>query len=103
GTYDNKPFEGTGLLGYDNAKKMFVSTWADNMGTGIMYTEGPWDAASKSIKLTGKMVDPTTGQECSVREVMTFIDDKNQKMEMFVTPAGAPKEMKMMEIKYTRP
>jgi hypothetical protein len=103
GTFDKKPFEGVGTLGYDNTKKAFVSSWVDNMGSGIMYLEGPWDAASKSITLTGKMVDPTTGKDCSVREVMTFTDDKNQKMEMYATPAGAPGEMKMMEIKFTRP
>jgi hypothetical protein len=28
------PFEGMGLLGYDNAQKLFYSTWVDNMGTG---------------------------------------------------------------------
>ncbi len=101
GTFDNMPFEGKSIVGYDNIKKVFISTWIDNMGTGVMVTEGPWDAASKSITFTGKMVDPTTGKECSIREIMTFIDDKHQKMEMFNTPAGS-KEYKSMEIEYTK-
>lgn len=101
GTMDGMPFEGMSTLGYDNAKKVFVSTWVDNMGTGMMYLEGPWDAASKSMTLTGKMVDPTTGKDCSIREIVTFVDDKNQTMEMYNTPQGG-KEFKTMEIKLTR-
>ena len=34
------PFEGSSTTGYDNAKKMFTSSWVDNMSTGIMYMEG---------------------------------------------------------------
>ena len=29
-------FKGISLDGYDNVKQKFVSTWIDNMGTGIM-------------------------------------------------------------------
>jgi hypothetical protein len=32
-------------------KKMFSSSWVDNMGTGIMNMEGTWDEATKSIIL----------------------------------------------------
>lgn len=94
------PFEGMGIMGYDNAKKIFVSSWIDNFGTGIMNMEGTWDNATKSITLTGKGVDPTTGKDINFREVMKFIDDKNQLFEMYCDNSG--KEMKTMEIKYTR-
>ena len=30
------PFSGFGLTGYDKATKKYVSTWSDNMSTGIM-------------------------------------------------------------------
>src|SRR5438093_365602 len=33
-------FKGMAIEGYDNAKKKFVSSWVDNMGTGIMNSEG---------------------------------------------------------------
>lgn len=101
GTFNGMPFEGKSILGYDNAKKVFVSTWIDNMGTGIMNVEGPWDPATRSITFTGEMIDPTTGKKCKLREIMTFIDDKNQKMEMYNTMPGT-KEYKSMEIVYTR-
>lgn len=101
GTFMGKPFEGQSIVGYDNAKKKYISSWVDNMGTGLMVAEGTWDAASKAITFHGSFVDPATGKECKMREIMTFIDDKNQKMEMFTTMSGTP-EYKSMEIVYTR-
>lgn len=94
------PFEGISILGYDNNKKIFVSSWVDNMGTGVMYMEGPWDEATKSVTLTGKCVDPMTGKDMEMRQVMTIIDAKHQKMEMYCTTDG--KEMKSMEINFTK-
>jgi Protein of unknown function (DUF1579). len=94
------PFEGISTLGWDNARKMLVNTWIDNMGTGIMYMEGTWDKASGTANLKGKSTDPTTGKEMEIREVFTVVDDDTQKMEMFVTQNG--QEMKTMEIVFTR-
>lgn len=101
GSFNGMPFEGLSTTGYDNAKKTFVSTWIDNMGTGIMTMEGKWDEGSKTLHLKGKQVDPATGKEMQVRETFKVIDDNTQKMEMFMTPAGG-KEYKSMEIVFTR-
>ncbi len=90
------PFEGRSIIGYDNAKKVFQSSWVDNMGTGFMNLEGVYDANAKTLTSKGKMIDPGTGKEIEMREVVTFIDDNTQKMEMFCTKKG--KEEKMMEI-----
>jgi Protein of unknown function (DUF1579) len=100
GVFMGQPFEGIGLTGYDNAKKQFVSTWVDNMGTGIMTMTGSWDEASKSIRYSGMMVDPSTSKDIPVREVWRFVDDNNQVMEMYASSNG--KEFKTMEVKYTR-
>ena len=95
------PFEGMGLLGYDNAEKIFNYTWIDNMGTGVMNMKGSWDDATKSINLTGSTVDPISGKETPVREVFTITDDNNQMLQMFA-PGPDGKEFKNMEIKLTR-
>jgi hypothetical protein len=100
GDMNGMPFEGRGYLGYDNAKNVFVSTWMDNMGTGIMSMEGKWDEKNKVIHFTGNMVDPMTGKELKVREEFKMIDDNNQLMEMYMTQNG--KEFKSLEIKFTR-
>lgn len=66
-----------------------------------MVLKGPWDEATKTITLKGKMVDPGTKMDTDVRETFKIVDDNNQEMEMFVmTPEG--KEFKTMHINYTR-
>ena len=101
GTAMGQPFEGLSTIAYDNAKKVFVMTWIDNMGTGLTTLEGPWDNATKSISFSGMEVNPTTGKDMQVREKLTIIDDNHKLMEMFmVTPAGTL--VKNMEVKMTR-
>src|SRR6266487_6138070 len=100
GNYNNMPFEGHSLVGYDNIKKAFQSTWIDNMGTGIIHMEGTYDPSTKTITLTGKEMDPMSGKEMDIKQTMNFIDDNTQLMDMYTTKDG--KEFKMMEIKFTR-
>jgi hypothetical protein len=100
GNMMGQPFEGQGTLAWDNARKILISTWIDNMGTGIMYMEGAWDNATKSATMKGKTIDPGTGKGMDVKEIFTAVDDNTQKMEMFMTQDG--KEFKTMEIIFTR-
>ena len=101
GSYNGMPFEGHSLTGWDNGRKIFVSTWIDNMGSGIMMLKGPWDEATKSITLKGKMTDPGTKTDCDIRETFQIIDDNTQEMKMYVTMPGE-KEFNTMNIRYTR-
>ncbi len=101
GTMMGQPFEGISTTGFDNAKKEFVSTWEDNMGTGIAKASGPWDEASKSVTLTGNMMEGTSGKEVGFREILKIVDEDHQIMEMY-GPGADGKEFKTMEIKYTR-
>ena len=94
------PFEGVSILGYDNAKKVFQSTWIDNFGTGITNMTGAWDQATNTVNFTGTSLDPMTGNDMNIRQTFKIIDDNNQIIEMFSTMGG--KEIKTMEIKMTR-
>lgn len=104
GNMMDMPFEGLSTLAYDNNTKKFISTWIDNMGTGMMVLSGPWDEASNSMTLTGKMVNPAAGdgREQDIREVFKVIDDNNQVMEMYCKDDPNSQEYKIMEIKFTR-
>ena len=102
GDFGGMPFEGMSTTGYDNTKKVFFSTWVDNMGTGTMNMEGAWDDATKSINFKGKMICPGNGIECEMREVYKIIDDNTQIMEMYGPDMKTGKEFKTMEIKFTR-
>ena len=94
-------FEGMGSTAYDNGKKVMISTWMDNMGTGVMTMQGPWNEASHSATLTGKEYDLSAKKDLDYKEVFTVVDDNTQTLEMY-KPAPDGKEFKCMEIKYTR-
>ena len=100
GEFMGMPFEGSSTTAYDNGKKLFVATWIDNMGTGVMITEGKWNPAKKAIEMKGKQTDPMTGKDIKVRETLTFNDDGTQLLEMWMDHNG--KEFKGMEIRYSK-
>ncbi len=100
GTVMGMPFEGKGLVGYDNIKKVFINTWVDNMGTGVSYSEGPYDAKTKTITFKGDSMDPMSGKMVKTRSVYKFVDETHHVFEMYMTYDG--KEVKTMAISYTR-
>lgn len=94
------PFEGQSTDGYDNVSKKFVSSWVDNMGTGIMTGTGTCDAGGKVCTLWMEGSDPMTGQTAKSKTVTTY-NDSGYTMEMFmIDPSGA--EMKNMELVATK-
>jgi hypothetical protein len=95
------PFEGQALIGYDNAKKKFFSTWVDNMGTGMMTAWGEVDPTTHIVTFTGTVVDPMTGEDKPFREVHTHSGPNEKTMEMY-GPGPDGQEYKMMEIHSTR-
>jgi Protein of unknown function (DUF1579) len=95
GSMMGQPFEGMSIMGYDNAKKMFTSTWVDNMGTGIVRMTGTYDEATKTLNMKGSQTDAMTGKDSDMREEMKMIDDNTYTMTMYGDMGG--KEMKFME------
>src|SRR5438445_12341380 len=49
GKMKDMQFKGMGTEGYDNLKQKFVGSWIDNMGTGIQFSEGTYDPATKTF------------------------------------------------------
>lgn len=94
------PFEGMGLDAYDNASKDYISIWVDNMGTGLMYMKGKWDDDSKTIVYMGTVVSPITGKDEKSKTVYKKIDDDHMLMTTYMY--ADDKEVKQMEIEYTR-
>lgn len=102
GDYNGMPFEGIATTAYDNAKKVFVNTWIDNFGTGVMTSEGTYDSTTKTITSKGTMIDPMTGKNMNFRETFASPDDNTQILEMFVPSPDGKSEFKTMNIVYTR-
>lgn len=91
------PFEGRGTDAYDNLAKQYLSSWIDNMGTGIMFQTGTCDAAGKSCTYVGDSMDPMSGKKVSIKSVITWVDNDTFRNEMY-GPDPTGKEAKMMEI-----
>src|SRR5205823_1235560 len=92
-------FKGMGMEGYDNVKKKFVASWIDNMGTGIEFSEGTYDPATKSFTYTSEM-EPVPGMKTAVREVIKIADNNHMSLEWYENQGG--QEKKTMEINYTK-
>ncbi len=95
------PMMGQSTLGFDNAKKKFVMTWIDNLGSGIVYMTGTYDEATKTLELKGKQTDPMTGKDSDMRQVNKYIDADNYTMSMYGAGMDG-KEMKFMEGTFKR-
>lgn len=102
GEFMGMPFNGMSITGFDNHTKRYVSTWIDEMGTGIMKMEGPWDPTTNSMTLTGKCISPANGKEFEVKEIFRVVDDKTQVMEMYGPDSKTGDQYKTMEIRFTK-
>ncbi len=100
GTMMGNTFDGIGVTGYDNHTKKYVSTWMDSMGTGLYFMEGTASPDGKTITQQGSYDDPMEGP-MELRGVTKIVDNNTEIFEMYGTDKGG-KEMKMMEITYTR-
>ena len=99
GAMMDAPFIGMSVEGYDNVKKKFVSSWIDNMSTGIMISEGTYDPASKTITYFAEY-EAMPGMKTKTRGLLKLTDKNHRTLEFFEDRGG--KEVKTMEIGYTR-
>jgi len=95
-----QPYSGIGISAYDNLRKRYVTMWIDSMGTGIFTMEGTASADGKTITLEGQHAELGGGQ-MTHRAVWKIVDSNTQTFDMYGTHEHG-KEMKMMEITYTR-
>jgi len=97
GSMMGMPFEGRETDGYDNVAKQYVSTWMDNMGTGIMQMKGTCEDNGKKCTSKGETMDAMTGKPSYMRSVVTWTGTDSFTNEMY-GPGPDGKETKMMEI-----
>ena len=100
GSMMGMPFKGHGMMGYDNVTGMYWSTWNDSMSTGIMVSEGTCDAQA-ACSFTGSWNDPIKKGPVTARMSSRWTSPTTQVFEMH-GPGKDGKEMKMMELTYTR-
>ena len=95
-----QPYSGVGISGYDNLRKRYVTAWIDTMATGIFLMEGTASADGRTITLKGQHDEPGGGH-MTHRAVWKIVDGNTQTFDMYGTHKHS-KEMKMLEITYTR-
>ena len=100
GNSTEQPFEGYGIMGYDNMSKKYRGTWIDNMGTGMMNSWGQYYPSGNRFVEHGKFNDPLHGKRL-FKGVTTIINNDKYTYEMYITgPDGT--EFKNMILNYTR-
>lgn len=95
-----QPFNGHGMLGYDNVTGKWWSTWNDSMSTGLMVSEGDCDDQG-ACTFVGSWNDPVTRNKVSARMTSRWASPDTEVFEMHA-PGPDGKEYKMMEMTYTR-
>jgi hypothetical protein len=102
GKFQDQPFSGEGLIGFDNMKGKFFSTWIDSMSTGMWLAWGSYDKGSNTYTFHGSMDDPMAqGAQVKVREVIHPTDAKHCTFEWYETRKDG-KEAKTMQIDYAK-
>lgn len=102
GDFMGMQFEGHGTDGFDNVTRKHVSSWVDNMSTGMMIMTGTCDADGKTCTSTSEpMLDPMSGKMMTFRSVVNWTGDRSFTMEMYAKPEGGA-EMKNMEMRVTK-
>ena len=95
------PFTGHGMMGYDNVTGKYWSTWNDTMSTGVMVSQGTCDAQGKTCTFTGTWNDAIKKAPQKARMTTRWTSPTTEVFE-FYAPGKDGKEMKMMEITYTK-
>lgn len=102
GTAMGQPFEGRGILGYDNLKQEYTSIWFDNMATGIMAGSGQYDPETKMLTSEGSMSCPITEEKHRwMKDVTSIKDEDNYIYETYMKDKDG-NEFRSMEIVYER-
>lgn len=101
GSMMGMPYNGVGMMGYDNYKKLYVGTWFSNMGTELLQMAGARHPKTGVVTMYGTMDEPQLGVHGrTVKYVTTPTDDDHFLFE--ITDLHAGDKYKVIEISYTR-
>lgn len=101
GQMQQQQLEGLGFTGYDNAKNLYVSTWADTMGTQLLWQSGGASPSGKKLTLYGRMDEPMLDVSDRMVKYVTTIEGPDKHVfEVFDLHAGD--NYKVVEVVYER-
>jgi hypothetical protein len=92
-------FQGRGYWGYNAATGKYEGFWIDTASGFMQFETGDVDGAGKRWTMMGETIGPD-GKPIVKRSVITYENRDHHSLEMFF--GGGGKEMKAMEIRYSR-
>lgn len=102
GTMMGMPFRGQGTTGWDNGRSLFVTTWYDNMSTGIAQGVGHWNADRTRINWEITQTDPMKKMPITSKAEWWWKADGTQVFDSWMpTPTG--EQFHAMRIQYIPP
>ncbi len=101
GSMMGQPFDGIGIMGYDNLRKQFFMFWCDSAGTSPYLSHGSLSQDGTTITLIGPMDEPMTGEIGKpAMWKTTWINEDSYMMEAFEIVYGDP--MPVIRFTYNR-
>ncbi|MHC5002786.1 MAG: DUF1579 domain-containing protein [Planctomycetota bacterium] len=95
------PWQGMGLFGYDNYRKMYVGAWADSMSTALLRSTGSADPSGTVFTYYGEMDEPMLGVVGRmVKYVTKRVSENTEIFSIYDLHAG--NDYKVLEITYRR-
>lgn len=102
GTMMGRPYQGFMVMGYDNFKQAFVSTYVSNADTTMARTEGQLNTDETVLTLFGTTDDFMSGRnDKPMRYLWRFVTPEKRVLELHDLSAGET-GTKIAEITYTR-
>jgi hypothetical protein len=98
GTFQDMPFNGRGVLAYDNFKKQYQSVWFDSMSTSLSLETGSMSDDGKTLTMNGAWEGPMG--KVPFRNVYAFESKDRYTLTAYHTMGG--EEAKTMELVFTR-
>lgn len=99
GESSGMPFEGMAINAYDKVSEMYLSTWIDNWGTGILFFKGERDG--NKIEFIAPFLNPMYNRQETHRMVIEYIDDDKDIMDYYIKPEDG-EEYHAIHTVYTR-
>jgi hypothetical protein len=94
------PMKGVSIDAFDNASREYSNMWIDNFGTGMMYSTGKFNEATKMIEMEGKMMDPMSGSYITVMTTTEELAKNHLRFRMYMKTGD--EKMLNMEIEYKK-
>jgi hypothetical protein len=102
GTMMGRPSQAFMLLGYDNFKQSYVTTWVSSIDTAMTHSEGDVDPGGQALISYGTLDEYLTGEhDKMVKYVWRFVTKDRLVLEVHDLPIGE-KNTKVVEFTYNR-